>query len=291
MNINTFPQKFDSFLDAIQSILMSLLVKLGPFFVALMPALFTAYSIFYTFKDEAGYYLAMFFAVVVGVAIETVGIVATHTAIDLYNAKQQEMIEPVKFQVMAWLVPAYVIGVASVVAFSEDAFSPLVKGLGIASPFLTCIVYIAVALARDLSRIETKQSLTDARQALIEDEHRQWLRDKERLELELKHQERLAKIQTQSVNQAVIQPVNRTSQTVQEAVKNHVFDAVNLSKTERKKQLWESMLAIYLDNPSAQVSTVANTLKVSRQTVYNYLNELEQAGRISRNGSGIEVTK
>jgi hypothetical protein len=159
MKANTFTIRFDHFLDAIQAILMSCLVKLGPFFVALMPSLFTAYSIFHTFKDEAGDYLALFFAVVVGVAIETVGIVATHTAIELYTAKQQEIIEPVKFQVMAWLVPVYVIGVAAIVGFSEDAFTPLVKGLGIASPFLTCIVYIAVALSRDLLRIETKRSL------------------------------------------------------------------------------------------------------------------------------------
>lgn len=289
MNVNTFPQKFDTFLDAIQSILMSLLVKLGPFFVALMPALFTAYSIFHTFKEEAGYYLALFFAVVVGVAIETVGIVATHTAIDLYNAKQQEIIEPVKFQVMAWLVPVYVIGVASVVSFSGDAFTPLVKGLGIASPFLTCIVYIAVALARDLSRIETKQSLSDERQAIIEAEDRQWQREKERLELDLKHRERLAKIQSPNINKVTPQPVNQTSQIVQKSVKNHVFDRVNGPKTERKNQLLERMVDIYRDNPRTQVSTLASTLNVSRQTVYNYLSELEQAGRINQNGNGVEV--
>jgi hypothetical protein len=291
MNASTFPKRFDRFLDAIQAILMSCLVKLGPFFVALMPALFTAYSIFHTFRDEAGDYLALFFAGVVGVAIETVGIVATHTAIDLYNAKQQAIIEPVKFQVMAWLVPTYVIGVAAVVGFSEDAFTPLVKSLGIASPFLTCIVYIAVALARDLSRIETKQAVIDERQATIEDEDRQWQRDKERLELEMKHQERLAKIQSLTVNQPVAQPVNQTNQTVQEAVKNHVFDAVNLSKIERKTQLLERLVDIYMDDPDAKVSTIANTLKVSRQTVYNYLDELAQAGRIGRNGKGIEAAR
>ena len=134
--------------------------------------------------------LALFFSFVVGFAIETVGIVATHTTIDLYNAKQQKLIEPVKFQVMAWLVPVYVIGVALVVGFSEDAFVPLVKGLGIASPFLTCIVYIAVALAQDLSRLESKQQLIDERKIFVEDEDRRWLRAKEQHEMELKHQER-----------------------------------------------------------------------------------------------------
>jgi hypothetical protein len=227
--------------------------------------------------------------VVVGLAIETVGIVATHTAIDLYNARQQEIVEPVKFRLMAGLVPIYVIGVAAVVGLSQDAFTPLVKGLGIASPFLTCMVYVAVALARDLSRIETRQVLTDERQATIEDEDRQWQREKERLEIELKHQERLAKIQAKNVKQAINQPVNRRGQTVHEPAKNHVFDGVNLSRAERKQQLLESLVDIYVDDPNARVTAVANKLNVSRQTVYNYLNELEQAGRISRNGSGVEV--
>lgn len=291
MTTNTFPQKFDHFLDAIQSILMSLLVKLGPFFVALMPALFTAYSIFYTFNDEAGEYLALCFAVVVGLAIETVGIVATHTAIDLYNAKQQKIIEPVKFHLMAWLVPVYVIGVAAVVGFSDDAFTPLVKGLGIASPFLTSIVYIAVALARDLSRLEARQSLKDTRQDLIEDESRQWQREKERLALEMKHEERLAKIQIANVSRNVGQTVNQPGQTVQEPVKNHVFDAVNLSRAERKQQLLERMVDIFADNANAKASKVASTLNVSRQTIYNYLGELEEAGRIRRNGDGVEVMR
>jgi len=242
---NTFPQRFDRFLDAIQALLMSFLVKLGPFFVALMPALFTAYSIFYTFQPEAGFTLALSFAVVVGLAMETVGIVATHTAIDLYNAKQQGIIEPVKFQVMSWLVPIYVLGVSLVIIFSEDAFTPLVKGLGVASPFLTCTVYIAVALARDLARIAAKQTEKTERQYALEDEQRHWEWKKERLELEMKHEEKLARIQARHVKQ----PVNGIGQNVQNDVNGHVFDAVNLSKAKKKKQLLDQMLEIYADNP------------------------------------------
>ena len=287
MKENSFPQKFDSFLDSIQAIFLSLLAKLGPFFVALMPALFTGYSIFYTFTDEAGEHMALFFAVVVGLAIETVGIVATHTAIDLYNAKQQDLIEPIKFRVMAWLVPVYVIGVALVVGLSGEAFTPLVKALGIASPFLTSIVYIAVALAQDMSRLESKQRLISERQSTLEDEDRQWQRVKEQREMEFKHQERLAKIRANHNKLTVNQP----GQNVQETSKTHVFDQVNLSKTERKKQLLDRMIDIFTDNPNAKISTVASNLSVSRQTVYNYLDELEQDGQVSRNGNGVKVTK
>ncbi len=74
--------KFDEILDLIQGILLSVLVKIGPFFVALMPAMFTAYATYHTFAIEADHRLALFFGLVVGVAIETVGIVATHSAVD-----------------------------------------------------------------------------------------------------------------------------------------------------------------------------------------------------------------
>lgn len=287
MKVNTIPQRFDHFLDAIQAILMSFLVKLGPFFVALMPALFTAYSIFYTFQQEAGATLALCFAVVVGLAMETVGIVATHTTIDLYNAKQQGIIEPVKFKVMGWLVPIYVLGVSSVIYFSEDAFTPLVKGLGVASPFLTCTVYVAVALARDLARIATMQTERNERQLVLEDEQRRWVQEKERIEIQLKHREKLARIEAKQIKPTV----KEIGPPVQNDVKSHVFDRVNLSKENKKQRLLEEVLAIYNDNPQTGVTTIANQLQVSRQTVYNYLDELEYAGRLRKNGQGVEVLR
>lgn len=161
-------KEFDKVLDEIQAILLSFLIKLGPFFVALMPALFSAYAIYHTFKVDAGNDLAMLFAVIVGLALETVGIVATHTAVELYNGKQSGVIQAGKFWLMSGLVPVYVLGVAASVWFSDGAFTPLVKSLGIASPFLTCIVYIAVALARDLASIQQGQSQQAKKQSQIE---------------------------------------------------------------------------------------------------------------------------
>lgn len=119
---------------------------------------------------------------------------ACHTAIDLYNAAEDKKIQPVKFWLMLALISVYVLGVAGVVYFSGDAFVPLVKGLGVASPFLTTITYTAVALARDIRKIEAKQASVEDRQAEIEADERQWQREKERLIWEQKHQERLSKL-------------------------------------------------------------------------------------------------
>lgn len=193
-----FTQWFDSFLDAIQSLLMSVLVKVGPFFVALMPALFMAYAIYHTFQDEAGPELAFVFAVVVGIAWETVGIIATHTATDLYNAVQKGATQPVKFWLMVALVPVYVFGVAGVVYFSQDAFTPLVKGLGIVSPFLTAIVYIAVALARDLNRTELAQSENSQHQAERERAEQAHKRAMELQQAEVEKQLRLKELELEA---------------------------------------------------------------------------------------------
>lgn len=206
-------KEIDKILDELQAILLSFLVKLGPFFVALMPALFSAYAIYHTFKAEAGKELAFLFAITVGLALETVGIVATHTAVELYNGKQSGVIQPGKFWLMCWLVPVYVLGVAGSVWFSEGAFSPLVKSLGVASPFLTCIVYIAVALARDLANIQQAQSQQSQHTSQLELDNLAHKRAIELKELEAKERIRLkeldlsAKIQLEQTRLEMQRPI------------------------------------------------------------------------------------
>jgi len=51
----------------------------------------------------------------------------------------------------------------------------------------------------------------------------------------------------------------------------------------------DNLLTLFRDNPKIGVTDAARTLNMSRQTVYTYLEQLQQAGRIKRNGNGIEV--
>lgn len=191
----TWPQAIDGALDDLQAILLSVLIKLGPFAVALMPSLFTAYAIYHTFESEAGPMLALSFAVVVGLAFETVGIVSTHTAIDLYNGWSEGRIQAFKAWLMALLVPVYVLGVAGAVLYSENAFTDLVKALGVVSPFLTVIVYIAVALARDLSKAEQKKLAEQGAERSIKQEERAFERELKRERLQMEHDLRLKQLE------------------------------------------------------------------------------------------------
>ncbi|MBE7553122.1 MAG: winged helix-turn-helix domain-containing protein [Anaerolineales bacterium] len=284
MNAKNFPQWFDTLLDSIQSILLSILTKLGPFFVALMPALFTGYAIFRTFKAEASPELALFFALTVGIAWEVVGIVACHTALDLYNASETGIIQPGKFKLMAALVPVYVVGVAGVVYFSKEAFNPLVKGLGIASPFLTTIVYIAVALAHDISRTEAKREAIEDKQAQIEAEQREWQREKERLEMAQKHTERLAKIEGKKPASLAKSEAHGSAENAQHG---RYAPPLRVPKSEWRAQA----LFILRENPYIKGAELGRRLGASERTGQNILNELEQAGITLKNGNGWEVSR
>lgn len=58
---------------------------------------------------------------------------------------------------------------------------------------------------------------------------------------------------------------------------------------QSKAQALDAMLDIYRADPNTTTSEVGRAIGRSRSTVSNYLTELEQAGRIRRNGDGVEV--
>jgi len=83
---------------------------------------------------------------------------------------------------------------------------------------------------------------------------------------------------------------NTAHQSAQQGAQSAVLDAINRTRQERKTQLLDSLLDAYLCNPDLGITDAARTLGVHRNTVYNYLDELEAAGRLKRNGNGVEVT-
>jgi DeoR/GlpR family transcriptional regulator of sugar metabolism len=48
-------------------------------------------------------------------------------------------------------------------------------------------------------------------------------------------------------------------------------------------------VTFYAENPGAGVTEAGQVIGVSRQTIYNYLAELEEAGRISRKNGTVKV--
>lgn len=79
---------------------------------------------------------------------------------------------------------------------------------------------------------------------------------------------------------------NTTSTTVKP---DKSLDKARQARKNIQDSRLDSLLTLYLDNPNMGVTEAARTLNISRQTVYTYLEQLQQSGRIHRNGHGIEV--
>jgi hypothetical protein len=56
-----------------------------------------------------------------------------------------------------------------------------------------------------------------------------------------------------------------------------------------KAQALDTMLTLYADNPNATMTEIGAAIGRSRSTVSTYLTELEQGGRVRRNGDGVQV--
>ena len=72
-------------------------------------------------------------------------------------------------------------------------------------------------------------------------------------------------------------------------VQHDVLNEVNEEKLNSKEQALNELLNFYRSNPRATLNEAGQVIERSKGTVSNYLNELEQAGLIHRNGEGIEV--
>jgi len=80
---------------------------------------------------------------------------------------------------------------------------------------------------------------------------------------------------------------NRASKT------ENLTDSLTLARQSRKAKRdarMDTLLTFYLDNPDAGPTEAADVIGVSRQTIYTYQAELEEAGRLHKNGAGWEVT-
>jgi len=72
-------------------------------------------------------------------------------------------------------------------------------------------------------------------------------------------------------------------------VQSDVLNEVSTEKLNSKEQALNALLNFYRSNPHATLNEAGTIIERSKGTVSNYLNELEQAGLIHRNGEGVKV--
>jgi hypothetical protein len=209
-------------------------------------------------------------AIIVAAIIETLGLSTVHTALWAYdwNTHKRKADPGAPVMLAIALGGVYVVATLGLVVFLE-VWPFLATYAPALFPALAVVGAVNLAL---ISRQEQREADVESQKAERRAQ-RQGSRDRPR-----------------TVQKDVQRDVHQQSPNAQIGVQNSVLDTVNRARRQRKAGILDAMVDIYLDSPDAGPTEVARRLGIGRSTVYNYLSDLEMAGRIARNdGNGIAV--
>jgi len=199
-------------------------------------------------------------AVIVAAIVETLGLASVHTWLWLsdWNATRRKSDPQAPVRVAVVLGAVYLVVTIGLTVALEIA-----PTLATYAPALFPI--LAVVGAVNLALIAQQEQ----REASVN----------------LERQERKAE------RQAKRQPaVKATAEKVPTLGENgHKMDAANAARVSTRQATLDTLVNILVDSPDAGVTDLSRRVGRSRTAVYGYLDELESAGRIRRNGSGVEV--
>jgi hypothetical protein len=221
-------------------------------------------------------------AIVAGLIIEGLGLTSTSTALTLWdwNARRPANEPKAPFWLAGLMVGVYLVSTIGLTVVL-DLDTTLVHIAPAVFPILALVGTINIALRQQhknrLARIAESDRL--ARMAAQKAEQERKAED-ERKRQERKAErdaKRQASVQ-QSVNQQSIDGLLDTNQARLQA-----------GRASKKASNIDMMLDIFKTDPHAEITGVARKLSIGRQTVYNYLDELEKAGRVHVNGNGVEI--
>ena len=238
---------------------IKIVAKLSPWLAPLPSAYFVARS--------AMVHLAMPLpvAVVVAAIIETLGLATVHTALWAHdwNAHKRKTDPGAPVGLAIVLGSVYVAATLGLVVFLE-----VWPALALYAPAL--FPALAVVGALNLAMISRQEQRERAVRA-------------EKAERQAIRQARRQTARQTAAAQVSGQPSNAT-------VLNASLDVARQTRKAKRDARLHALLAFYKSNPDAGPTDAGRFIGVSRQTIYTYLAELEEAGWISRNdGRGIAV--
>lgn len=117
-----------------------------------------------------------------------------------------------------------------------------------------------------------------------ENDRAKWV-DNERKRLERKEERRAGRSNSVQVDRSNSVQVERS-----EAFKGGQLDVLNAQKTLSKQQALNDVLTYLNDNPWASFNDIGQVVGRSKATAFNYVDELQQAGKLIKNGHGWVVT-
>jgi predicted transcriptional regulator len=259
---NKVLHKVEALVGGLESTAIDLVARLSPWLAPLPTAYLTATATVehLAWPEPVG--------AVAGVIVEALGLSAVSTALTLreYNAMKRKSDPGAPFGLAVALGGVYFASV-TFLTVALDTFPQLATFAPLVFPALSLAGVTVLGIRADHRR---------RLEAIAES----------KAERKAKRQDRRPRTVRQTVSeQAAVGQVG-----VRNAVQNAGLDAVNVSRRERKAAVLDTMLDVYLDSPETGPTEIARRLGIGRSTVYNYLDDLEAAGRISRGNGRIEVS-
>jgi hypothetical protein len=235
-----------------------IVAKLSPWLAPLPSAYFVARS--------ATIHLALPLpvAVVVAAIIETLGLATVHTALWAYewnaHKRKTDPTAPVGLAVALGVV--YLVSTLGLVIFLE------------VWPFLASY---APAIFPALAVVGALNLAMIARQ-----EQREAAVRTEKAERQLQRQARRQA-------QRQLGPTQVSNLPSKTASSNASLDAALQGRKAKRSARLDALVSFYASNPNAGPTEASHAIGVSRQTIYTYLAELEEMGRIARNHQGVQI--
>jgi hypothetical protein len=221
-------------------------------------------------------------AIVAGLIIEGLGLTSTSTALTLWdwNARRPVNEPKAPFWLSALMVAVYLIStIGLTVVLDMDV--ALVHIAPAVFPVLALVGTINIALRSQhkhrLNRIADADRLALEVAQKAEDDRKA---EAERMRQERREARDLKRLETvqQSVQQTSIDGSLDNNQALLQA-----------GRAAKKTSNMDKLLDIFKTDPHAGITDAARQVGIGRQTVYNYLDELEKSGRVHINGNGVEV--
>lgn len=262
--------------------------KLSPWLAPLPSAYFVARSAMEHLR------LPLLVAIVAAAIIETLGLSTVHTALWCYDWNSQKRktdpAAPVGLAIL--LGGVYLVATLGLVVLLEvwpwlSTYAPALF------PALAVVGAVNLAL---ISQQERREAGVQAQKAEAREKRRE-------RRLSRKVSKTTVQQESRTVQEDVQRDTGKSPAPVQEELSQRPADvqeavqdvqqgslvSVNLSRQERKARLLNNMLNIYKDSPEIGATDISRMLDIGRSTVYTYQQELEEAGRLKRNGQGYLV--
>ncbi len=249
-------------IDAVENIAVDLVAKIAPW-CAPIP---TAYLVGRATVTHLNWPVPV--GILAAAVIESLGLVTCATALDLYqfNQTRRKSDPPAPFGLSIALIALYfvVAVVLTVVLDILPTWSVIAPAI---FPALSLAGVTVIALRKD-------------------HQHRIQQIENEKAERKAERQTTRNVLPPQTIQDT--KPDLSNDMSNQQKVDIH-FDKRQAGRKAKLDNRLDALLEAFRNDPNLGVSDAARQLNVSRQTIYSYMDQLEQAGKIHRNGHGTEV--